>query len=145
MNMSAFKLSFRIHRYDFDPDNMTQDKDSFKIELQELLFGNHISTHRIYSPSRTSIKVLFLNEEELNKVFSCRDTFEIKGFYPRISLALRASRTIFCSGFDPILLRTYDKYYIVNYLENKGWKIANIHIFKSNTTFKIEFESKEIA
>ena len=42
-------------------------------------------------------------------------------------------------------MRTYDKYYIVNYLENKGWKVADIHIFKSNTTFKIEFDTKEVA
>ena len=68
-----------------------------------------------------------------------------KGFYPRISLALKASRTIFCAGFDPILLQTYDKDYIETYLENKGWKIVNIYIFKSKTTLKLEFESKELA
>ena len=133
--MTAFKLSFRIHRYDYDPDNMTLNKEPFRIELQELLSINHISTIRIYAPSRNSIKVLFHSEEELNKVFSCNNTFEIKGFYPKISRALKANRTIFCSGFDPVLLRTYDKDYILTHFENKGWKIVDVHIFKSNTTF----------
>ena len=44
-----------------------------------------------------------------------------------------------------MLTQTYDKEYIVTYLENKGWNIVDIYIFKSNTTFKIEFESKEVA
>ena len=143
MNMTAFKLSFRIHRYDFDPDNMTLNKEPFKTELQELLSGNHISTLRIYAPSRNSIKVLFNSEDELNKVFSYRNTFEIKGFYPRISMALRASRTVFCSGFDPILLQTYDKDYIKTYLENKGWEIVDIHIFKTTQLLKLNLNRKQ--
>ena len=68
MDTSAFKISFR---YDFDPDNLV-DKVGY---LQVLLNEKHISTLRTYAPSRNSIKVLFPNEEELNKVFTCKDFF----------------------------------------------------------------------
>ena len=81
----------------------------------------------------------------MNKVLACKDNFEDKGFFPKISLALKASRTIFCSGFDPVLLMTYNKETINEYLESKGWKVMDIYIFKNNTSFKLEFESKEIA
>ena len=124
---------------------MTVDKEVLRLELQELLEDRQISTIRIYAPSRNSIKVLFHSENELNKVFIFKEYFEQKGFHPKLSQALKASRTIFCSGFDPVLLQTYSKEYIEEYLENKGWKLVDIYVFKNKTTFKLEFESKEMA
>ena len=40
--MTELKLSFRINRYDSDPDNMTVDKEVLRLELQELLDNKHI-------------------------------------------------------------------------------------------------------
>ena len=43
-------------------------------------------------------------------------------------MALKASRTIFCTEFDTSLLRTYDKDAMKELLENTGWKVAEVHI-----------------
>ena len=60
-------------------------------------------------------------------------------------MALKASRTIFCTEFDTSLLRTYDKDAIKEMLENTGWKVAEVHIMKRKTTFKIEMQTKNEA
>ena len=142
--MSEFKVSFKIDRSDYNPDNITE-KELIRVDLQAILDNKQISKISIYAPSRNSIKAIFHNEQELNKVFTHIVDFESKGFHPRLSLALKASRTIFCSGFDPVLLHTYDKTYIEPYLESKGWTVKDVYIFNSNATFKIEFETKEMA
>ena len=132
MDTSAFKISFR---YDFDPDNLV-DKVGY---LQVLLNEKHISTLRTYAPSRNSIKVLFPNEEELNKVFTCKEFFERKKFFPRILRTLKTKRTVFCSGFDTSLLETYDKNDIKDLLEKDNWGVSEIFVMNNYRSLKIEF------
>ena len=77
-----------------------------------------------------------MSEEQLNKVLLNKEYFEESGYYPRLTMALKASRTIFCTGFDTALLRTYNKDQIKEMLSNTGWKVAKVHIMKRKTTFK---------
>ena len=132
MDMTAFKVSFR---YDFDPDSRT-DKGSV---LQSMLNTKHISYLRMYAPSRNAIKVLFYDENDLNKVFSDKFFFESIGFYPKISRTLKTKRTIFCFGFDASLLQTYDKNDIKDSLEKDDWLVTDVYIMRHNRSFKIEF------
>ena len=143
--MTGFKLAFKIHRYPYDSTDGMLDREPLRLELQDLLDEKHIPKLRIYAPTRNSIKVLFYNEDDLNKVLICKDFFEDKGFYPKLPISLKASRTIFCSGFDPVLLQTYSKEHIVDYLESNGWLITDIYILKSKTSFKLEFPSTALA
>ena len=84
MDMTSFKISFR---YDYDPDS-GGDKRSV---LQSLLNTKQISYLRMYAPSRNAIKVLFYDEDDLNKVFSySKDFFEYLGFFPKISRTLKS-------------------------------------------------------
>ena len=67
--MTALKLSFR---YDFDPD-CKDDKGSV---LRSLLNTKRIPYLRMYAPSRNAIKVLFCDEDDVNKDLLCKDFFE---------------------------------------------------------------------
>ena len=143
--MTSFKITFRFQRDDYGPDNKTSDDQTLKFKMQELLKEKHISALRIYTPSWNSMKVIFQSEDEVNKVLTNKDYFVNRGFYPKISMALKAGRTIFCSGFDPTLLQTYDTETIEGFLENKGWKVVGVYVMKNKASFKIEFESRELA
>ena len=60
-------------------------------------------------------------------------------------MALKATRTIFCSGFDESILSVYSREQIKAELEHKGWVIMGVYIMKSKKSFKIEFGSKKLA
>ena len=115
--MTAHKITFKFQRYDHSIDRTAYNE--IKHDLQELFNAHKITTLRIYNPSRNTIKILLQNEEDFNKVMTNKDHFTNKGFYPNISMALKANRTIFCSGFDITLLQTYDTDTIWGLLEEK--------------------------
>ena len=68
-----------------------------------------------------------------------------KNFEPKMSLSLRACRTIFCTHFDPTLLDIYDKNNIIEILHQQKWKVKDIYIMKSKKSFKIEMSSRKEA
>ena len=119
--------------------------EEIKLELQKILEDKSILADRIYVPSRNSIKVVFYTEGELNKVLDDKNYFIEEGYEPRLSMALKATRTVFCTGFDRALLQTYSKEKIQELLEEKGWEVRGIFIMKNKYNFKIEFKTKEIA
>ena len=137
--MSLYKIAFRFDREDYSREDREYN-DQIRLYLQDLFDTQCITADRIYTPSRNSIKAIFVKEEELNKVIINKQYFEGEGYYPRLSMATKASRTIFCSGFDTALLRTYDKETLKELLVNSGWKVAEVHIMKGNNTFKIEMQ-----
>ena len=140
--MAPFKIAFRFNREEYSLDDRAYNSQ-ITDDLMKLLDQKYITTDRLYSPSRNSIKAIFYNEEQLNKVLELREYFEQAGYYPRLSMADKASRTIFCAGFDTALLRTYNKDTIKEILMNSGWKVAEVHVMKSNNTFKIEMQTKK--
>ena len=89
--MTSFKLAFRYERRD-----VRMDSEAYKTQLKALLDSMEIHTTRIYNPSYNSIKVIFPTENELNKVMGRRAFCEQHGYIPKISMALKATRTVFC-------------------------------------------------
>ena len=58
-------------------------------------------------PVEIVIKPFFPIEKVINKVLKKTQNFIAAGFEPRLSMSLKAARTVFCYGFDPALLNTY--------------------------------------
>ena len=137
----AYKLNFRFEREDHTIEGTVENNNTIRTLLDRKLDEKNIKTHRIYTPSRNSIKALFTSDEEVNKVLQDTMHFISVGLHPKISMTLKASRTIFCSGFDHALLTVYTKEFIQGHLENKGWEIVGIHIMKHTKAIKIEFPS----
>ena len=80
----AFKLSFKFQRnnYQGTPESMhTQICNNIKAKLNE----HSIQIIRHYNPSRDSIKIIFPNETEINKVMRSARHFKEAGFEPRLS------------------------------------------------------------
>ena len=99
----------------------------------------------MYTPSRYSVKVIFPTEADIDKVMEMEEEIKDEGFEPRMSLSLKACRTIFCTNFDATLLTTYTKENIIDFLKHQKWKVEDIYIMKSNKSFKIEMTSKKQA
>ena len=58
-----------------------------------------------------------------------------------MSMALKASRTIYCSGFDQSITFTHSNSDIQEYLEGEGWEVAGVYIMKNRKSLKIEFNT----
>ena len=108
INMT-FKLTFRFTRDDYSTEAKKDIDRVIKVTLQEKLEDKNIKISRIYTPSRNTVKVVFYSDEELNKVFENEDYFRAAFLTPKMSISMKASRTVFCGGFDPILLDNYNK------------------------------------
>ena len=130
--MTSFKLAFRFERR-----NHNHDDNQYKLQLKGLLDGIEATTTRIYTPSLNSIKVLFPTEAELNKVMDNKAFIEHHGFTPRLSMALKSSRTVFCFGLDPGMVSTYSVNDMEDLLQAKGWDVVQIYIMRSKTALKI--------
>ena len=90
-----------------------------------------IECTRYYTPSRDSLKVLFPSEKELNKAINKTNSFFAAGFEPRLTMPLKAARTVYCHGFDPALLLTYTEQEIKENLIQAEWSVNKIHIMNS--------------
>ena len=101
----AYKLAFRFTRADYSEAAKADTDRVIRTTLQEKLDTKHIQTSRIYMPSRNTVKVIFHSETELNKVLSNEDYFKAANLAPKISISLKASRTVF-AGF---LIRRYSR------------------------------------
>ena len=62
----AYRLIFRFDRADYLESVRADIDREVKITLQQKLDQKSIKASRIYAPSRNSIKVIFLSEDELN-------------------------------------------------------------------------------
>ena len=114
-------------------------------QLETILASKNIIYNHMYEPSRNSIKVIFPNEKELDKVLKNTEIFIRENFEPRLSLELKASRTAFCSNLDPTILANYSKEEIKESLQHQGWKVKEIYMSKGKKSFKIEFMEKKQA
>ena len=66
--MAIYKLAFRFDRDDYTAKDRISYNETIKMGLQGIFDRKYIIADRIYTPSRNSIKAVFLSEEELNKV-----------------------------------------------------------------------------
>ena len=54
----------------------------------------------MYQPARNSVKVIFPTESDIDKVIDSEDEIKAENFEPKMSLSLKASRTVFITNFD---------------------------------------------
>ena len=142
----AHKVSFKYQRQNYHgtvQELNTQVTNEIKLKLNQ----HSIHTIKVYDPSRDSIKVLFPTENDVNKVLANAADFKAAGFDPRISMKLKADRTVYCHGFDPILLSTYEPEHIKETLKNlpEKWKVVGVYIMQSKKSLKIEFITSDQA
>ena len=142
----AHKLSFKYQRQNYHgtiQELNTQVTNEIKLKLNQ----HNIHTIRVYDPSRDSIKVLIPTEKDVNQVLLKIADFKEAGFEPRISMKLKAARTVYCHGFDPVLLGTYQPEQIAETLKNlpEKWKVKGVYIMQSKKSLKIEFNTSDQA
>ena len=143
--MAALKLNFRFQRQSHDPQFVFINDEQAKRKLENLFAEFEIQPIRIYDPSRNTIKVLFPTDEEINKVLRRRKDFAKCHFETRLTMALKSTRTVFCSGFDESILRIYGVQEIKRELQGKGWGVVDVYIMQRTKTFKIEFNTRKEA
>ena len=141
----VYKLIFKFNRDNYSPDVMKANNPQIKSRLMELLDKEQIQYSHMYDPARNSIKVVFPVENLIDKVFEKEDTFKQENYKPRMSLSLKACRTVFCTNFDPELLINYSKEDIMGILKQQKWKVENIYIMRSQKSFKIEMKTRKEA
>ena len=141
----SYKLVFRFDREDYSPEGRTRSNEEIRSWLHERFSKKEIIAERMFVPSRNSIKVIFQTEEEANKVLENKVHFYEKGFDPKITMAMKASRTIFCAGFDQDIITRYNQDDIKGYLEQRGWKVEGVYIMRNSRAIKIEFKTKQEA
>ncbi|CAL4163837.1 unnamed protein product [Meganyctiphanes norvegica] len=136
----ALKISFRFSRRGYS-GTTEEIQDKITRNLVRTLNQNRIQHSRLYTPSRESIKAIFINEADINKAIELTDTLKTAGFEPRISMALKTARTVYCFGFDPSLIAAYSQNNIEEILTTANWKIRGVYIMNSKRSFKIEFQT----
>ena len=130
------KLSFKFDRNKY---NVAERNQVINNDISSILNANGIEAARFYAPSCDSIKVLFINEPALNKAIIKTEILKAAGFEPRMFLALKASRTVYCHSFDDSLITSYTPTNMKDNLIQGGWKVNNIYIMNSKKSLKIEF------
>ena len=136
----AYKLSFKINRarYTGNAEDINRQINQELVRVRNI---QHIELLRIYQPSRDSIKVLFPDEKNTNKAITKSAALKSAGFEPRLSMALKAARTVYCFNLDDALLSTYTQHDIKESLKQAEWKVKDVYIMNSKKTFKIEMET----
>ena len=141
----TFKLTFRFERADYSESARADIDREVKVMVQKKLDEKSIKASRIFPPGRNSVKVMFLSEKELNKVLDNEGHFTAADLYPKLSITLKASRTVFCGGFDPALLVSNSQENIHAILVANKWDVKGIYLLRSGKSFKVEFKTKEQA
>ena len=141
----ALKLLFKYKREDHGIGTEYDVDLQVKQNLKNILEAKGITISHMYKPSRYSLKVIFPTEADIDKVMEHEEEIKAENFEPRMSLSLKACRTIFCTNFDATLLDTYTKTHIMDLLKLKKWKVKDVYIMKSNKSFKIEMTSRKQA
>ena len=101
----ALKLIFKFNRDDYTQLSKQQDDEQIKNNLQGIFNNKGITASHMYHPARDS-KVIFPNDNEIEKVMEYEDELKAANFEPKMSLSLKACRTVFCTNFDQALLQT---------------------------------------
>ena len=133
-------MTFGFRRNDYSEEAKVSIDKEIEMELEGKLKGKGINNYRIYRPNRNTVKVVFISEADLNKVYDNKDYFMKAGLTPKTSISIKASRTFFCVGFDPVLLINNNKDNIKHQLEGKHGEIDNIYILRSGRSFKVELK-----
>ena len=141
----ALKLIFKFCRDDYTLSSKQENDDQIKQNLNHILSDKGITFSHMYRPSRNSVKVIFPTDSEIDKVMESEEEFKAKNFEPKMSLSLKACRTIFCTYFDQTLLQIYEKENIIDMLKQQKWKVKDVYIMKSKKSFKIEMCSRQEA
>ena len=128
----AYKLIFRFdrNRYTGLPSPNERKQQIFNDIMKETN-DLRIECTRYYTPSRDSLKVLFPSEKGLNKALKKTNSFIAAGFEPRITMPLKAARTVYCHGFDPALLLAYTEQEIKENLIQAEWEVNKVYIMNS--------------
>ena len=105
----TFNLTFKFTRDDYSAEAKTDIDSVIKMMLQEKLDDKNIKFSRMYTPNRNTVKVVFLSDEDLNKVFENEDYFRAAFLTPKMSISMKASRTVFCGDLIQHYLTTIIK------------------------------------
>ena len=141
----ALKLIFKYQRDRYTQGTEIEIDNKVKQNLNNILNGKGITITHMYKPARHSVKVIFPTEADIDKVMEHEEEIKTEQFEPRMSLSLKACRTIFCTNFDQSLLETYTKENIMDFLKQQKWKVKDIYIMNSKKSFKIEMTSRKQA
>ena len=140
----SYKLTFRYTRNRYNGTLEEINQQIFN-ELKAKLNTYNIQSTRFYNPSRVSIKVLFPTEKQVNEALDKTEGFKASGFEPKLPMALKAARTVYCSNFDLALFDAYTHTAIKEHLIHAKWNVNNVYIMNSKKSFKIEFKTTKEA
>ena len=141
----SVKLNFQIDRVKFNQSNGLNVNQAIKNELEKCFNSKRIPFIRIYFPSHKYIKVLLASEKLVENVFNEQALFSDHGFDPALTMPLKTARTVFCFGFDSVLLTTHDKDELMQLLIDAEWKVESVYVLQSQKSMKIEFKSRDEA
>ena len=142
----AVKLSIKIDNDVYNIRDYRNHEDraaQIKSKLTTIFDNIRVPVDRFFAPSYETIKVVIRNEADIDKVFGNKDKFNDKGFEARLSMALRASLTVFIAGYDPALTQVYNADAIKQKLVDEGWKVMSVYVLQSKKAFKILMKNKE--
>ena len=126
----APKLTFHLN----GTSNLSTSSDNnldIKIRLLKTLEEKEILYSHIYAPTKTSIKVIFPTETEIDKVMNASEYFKMHNLNPKMNLKSKNNRTVFCKNLDPAILSTYNGEEIKNMILQQGWNIKKVYIIKN--------------
>ena len=141
----AAKLSIKIDTTVYRNGDYRRNEDRnalIKSKLGSIFDSIHVPVDRYFVPTYESIKVIIRNEADIDKVFTNVNKYTDNGFEPRLSMALRASLTVFISGYDVSLTQMHDANHIKQLLTDQGWLTTNVYILQSKKAFKIQMKNK---
>ena len=133
----ALKLIFKFIREGNSPRRLNGDNIQWKTKLQSVFDQESIVASHVYQPARDSIKAIFSNEAEIDKVMKKEAKFKENNFEPKMSLSLKACRTIFCTNLDPALQTAYSTEDLKDLLNQQEWKVKDIYKMRSGKSMKI--------
>ena len=93
-----FWVTFGFRRNNYSEEAKVSIDREIKMELEGKLEGKGINNYRIYTPNRNTVKVVFISEADLNKVYENKDYFMKAGLTPKTNISLKPRRTFFLWG-----------------------------------------------
>ena len=141
----SVKLNFKLDHGKLNHNHGSNVNQHIKNELEKCFSTKGIQVARVYFPSHKYVKVLLSSEKLVDDVFKHEIFFVSSGFQPSLTMALKTARTVFCYGFDPVLLSTYDNEAIKQNLIAEDWMVTSVYVLQSKRSMKIEFKSRDAA
>ena len=130
------------------PSNISETQPThnapLKQILQSLLVKHSISYDFIQEPVRDFIRATLSDEIQLDKVFRNMDHFVQANLLPSMTLAQKASRTVFCSNIDPANATAYTYEEMKQSLLQQGWDITNIYMTKTKRSIKLQMAQQSL-